>query len=76
MDDDRTRKEGNMWTVIDVTTGEALRDGEWPFDACPVGCRQATCTHGEPVLFDTEGDAYAWATAQGYANRDHRTEEV
>lgn len=32
-------------------------DAGWPFDACPVGCNQRTCTHGPtPLLLDSDGN--------------------
>lgn len=49
-----------MWTVIDVTTGESAKVDQG----------------GEPVLFDTEAEAEAWAISVGLDDRDHRTEEV
>jgi hypothetical protein len=63
MDDDRTGKEHQMYTVIDVTTGEAVTGSD-------------RIDTGDPVLFDTRSEAEAWATSVGLDDRDHRIEEV
>jgi hypothetical protein len=63
MDDDRTGKEHRMYTVVDVTTGEAANNGT------PDG-------PGDPVLFDTYEEAVAWAVEVGYDDNEHRIEEV
>lgn len=48
-----------MFTIIDVATGEAVKDGD-----------------GDPALFDTQGDAEAWAISHGYSDQDHRIDKV
>jgi hypothetical protein len=63
MDDDRTGKEAQMFTVIDVTTGESVTGSD-------------RIDTGDPVLFDTYAEAVDWAVANGFDDNEHRIEEV
>lgn len=52
-----------MFTVVDVTTGQAANNGvpEEP---------------GDPVLFDTLAEAEQWAADNGYTGPNYRIDEI